>query len=375
MASHLSNLNIASISDIHLVNPRNHTKYIIDNLLEAFPDNSETAKLNIIFICGDVFDRLISLSTDDIYDINTWISKFLRLCKKHNIILRILKGTPSHDFDQSRLFSLINELSLINANVKYINELSIENITELGINVLYIPDEWESTTDKTYQDVLTVMAKHELPKVDFTVMHGQFEYQLPPFVKAQKHNSEQYLNITKELIFVGHVHTYSKFNRIIAQGSFDRLSHGEEEAKGHVRVYYDSNGDKKIKFIENVNAKTFKTINCSNMDIDEILECIHDYMTCLQSDSHIRIEAESTNPIFSSFDTLVKYYPFVTWTKLPRGSESEELEKNTEIDDDMFIPISITKDNIVQLLMDKLNKVPISETILNQSNKLLLECI
>ena len=61
----MTELNIACISDIHLGNKRNNARNIIKNLYAAFPDNSKTGELDIIFIAGDVFDSLFSLSDND----------------------------------------------------------------------------------------------------------------------------------------------------------------------------------------------------------------------------------------------------------------------------------------------------------------------
>ena len=62
------------------------------------------------------------------------------MLKPYNIILRILEGTPSHDWKQSKLFIHLNDLTKAGTDVKYIDSLSIEYIDKFGINVLY-PDE------------------------------------------------------------------------------------------------------------------------------------------------------------------------------------------------------------------------------------------
>lgn len=52
-----SSLKIASISDVHLGNPRNEAQFIIDNLYRAFPRNADTASLDVLVIAGDFYDR------------------------------------------------------------------------------------------------------------------------------------------------------------------------------------------------------------------------------------------------------------------------------------------------------------------------------
>lgn len=373
--STLSNLNIAVVSDIHLGHRRNPTKSIISNLDIAFPNNAETAALDIIFIAGDVFDNLLSLSMEEVADIQYWIARIINICHRHSIILRILEGTKSHEWRQSALFNTINEISKCNTDAKHVKELSIEYISKFGIHVLYVPDEWESSTEKTYEQVLNLMRDKGISQVDFAIMHGQFEFQLPAFVKAQKHDSQLYLSLVKEYIFIGHIHTFSKKDRIIAQGSFDRLAHGEEEKKGHVRLYYDAVGNKKLKFIENKTAKVFKTIDCTSLAQDEILEVVDTIMARIPEDSFVRIQAEKDNPIFTTFEVLIRRYPLVTWTKQPKDIEEEDEEKNIVQEEEVFIPIRITRDNIVSLIMERVEKQAVNESVIAESRNQLLGCI
>ena len=94
-----------------------------------------------------------------------------------------------------------------------------------------------------------------LTKVDYAVMHGQFDYQLPKHITGMpRHDSQKYLDIVKHYIFIGHIHTHSVYDRIIAQGSFDRLTHGQEEPKGYVVSIVDD--EEKISSLRNTYART-----------------------------------------------------------------------------------------------------------------------
>ena len=149
-------------------------KVVFRNLEKAFPDNSETEQLDIIFIAGDVFDTLMFLSADDVGFIKLWIAKLLRLAAKYNIIVRVLEGTPSHDRKQSLLFPLINGMAEIKADVRHITEIYIEHIEKHNINVLYIPDEATATPEKTYEQVIELMSSKGLAQVDFAIMQPSF---------------------------------------------------------------------------------------------------------------------------------------------------------------------------------------------------------
>jgi len=370
----LNELNVACLSDLHLCSKRNTTIEIIKNLRDAFPDNAETGKLDIIFIAGDVFDSLLTLPDSDVADIDAWISYLLHLCVKHNIVLRILNGTPSHDWGQSERFISIVNILQIHTDVKYVNELSIEYIEKFGINVLYVPDEWETTAEKTLKQVYELMAAKGLSHVDYAVMHGNFPYQLPECVKTQKHDSNAYLKLVKELIFIGHIHTHSRYDRIIAQGSFDRLSHGEEEPKGHIRATI-TNGEHKVVFIENKGAKIFKSIDCTLMSLEDTIKKVNTHVAKLPDGSHVRVIGSSDNPIFSNMNILIRDYPLFTWSKLIKDSTEEEIGVFADEDEELFVPVTITSANIKNLLMDRITNPDISSAVMQAVDEILTDVI
>jgi DNA repair exonuclease SbcCD nuclease subunit len=357
-----SNIKIASASDIHLGAKRTPTRSIIKNLRAEFPDNEETAQLDLICLVGDVFDTLLNLNDTDLMEIDLWIWYMLRLCKKHDIILYVLEGTPSHDWWQSERFLTINEISGIGAKLKYVKDISVEYEPDLDIWVGFVPDESAPTTDQTLSQFKDLLRAKGREKVDVMFMHGQFEYQLPPHVKAQKHSSEEYLALVEYVIFIGHVHIYSSYERIYAQGSFDRLSHGEEDPKGHLRAVLYENGDYEVTFHENKGARKFVTVYGYGMDVDELLVEVERKVRDLPFDSAVRIEAPNDHPVFQDMDTMVRLYPMFTWSKNPKDM-SEEKEEFVE-DETIFVPITINQDNITKLLLERLAALGLSAELL-----------
>lgn len=369
-------LSIACISDIHLGSKRNKTTDIISNLNKAFPDNDDTSKLDIIFLAGDVFDRLLDYPDDDAMDINIWIYDFLTICSKFNIIVRILEGTPSHDRFQSQAFLNVVHISKLPVNIKYIKTLSIEYIDELDINVLYVPDEWEISTEKTLEQVKDLLHTKGLQKVDIGIMHGAFDYQIPSHLKkVPKHNSYEYLKIVKHYIFIGHIHNFTFFGKIIAQGSFDRLAHGEEGPKGHVRAIVNLNNEENnFFFVENITAKIYKTFKCYSLSLEDTLIYIRKSAKDLPDNSCIRIEAEKDHIIFSNMNELVSMYPTITWTKLQKSEETNEEIVDTEVEDD-YSQITISKDNIESLLMYRITSLNLDSKLVLKSEELLKDII
>ena len=151
-------LRIASISDVHLGHRRTPASHILKNLKAAFPKGEETRDLDIIFIAGDLFDAILSFPDPVVEEIQDWMFAFIRMCASYNIVVRILEGTPLHDRNQSREFDVINRNLRAPANCKYQDTLCIEHIEALDINVLYVPDEWDVDTDRTWEAVQELLA-------------------------------------------------------------------------------------------------------------------------------------------------------------------------------------------------------------------------
>lgn len=370
----LKQFSMAHASDIHLGHPKTTATHILANLDRAFPNSKETEELDMIVFDGDVFDRLLNLPDDSVSEIKAWANNFLRRCKLFDIVVRVLEGTPSHDWKQSKIFEELNELGKIGCDVKHVKTLSIEHIERFNKTFLYVPDEWEPEPDDTWKQVKDLLSVNGLDKVDFAVMHGTFPHQLPSHIKVPMHDPVRYLSIVKYIVVIGHIHKPAIFERIYTPGSFDRLGHGEEEPKGHIRFYLNKDDSWSVNFIENVGAKLYKTINCLGLGIDEALEKITTIAKTLPDNSYIRVEADKEDAIVVSLDTLKNKFPNIVWdTKM-----STKNKTGREMLVDMrakYRGLDITKDNIFGLLMERLNNKNYETVISNHCSKLLSEVI
>lgn len=354
----------ASISDVHLHHPHTTTVEIVDKLGRiAFPDNAKTASLDAIFIGGDLFDRIMSLNDPDVPVVERWMERMLRLCKKHNILLRVLEGTPSHDRKQSQQFVTVNDICNIGCDLRYIDRVEVELIEQFGVSVLYIPDEWKNDTDEAWKDANTALSLAGLEKVDYAIMHGSFHYQLPAAaVKAPKHVEERYLSIVKRVITIGHIHDASNFERIYANGSFDRIGHGYEPAKGFWII--DSQDDvDTATFIENTEAKIFKTIDCRGLVLEEALNKIS-YVIELKYpvDSHFQILALPDDPILFGANVISQKYPIYNW-KITRKELKARTQQELIEAKQAFIPMTINKDTIVDIVARRMEQKNIDPLI------------
>lgn len=368
---------IASASDLHLGHVKNPPEEMVARLKKAFPRDAETAKLDVIVLAGDVYDHLLNLPQGSVSIIDEWIIYMLRLCKAMDIQLWVLRGTPSHDRDQSARFEWLNKVFDIGCDLLYVDTLRIVWMPKFGIHVLFVPDEWNDSAEKTLEEVHALMRQQGISKVDYAIMHGQFEYQLPPVVKAQKHSSEEYLKIVDKLIFIGHVHLFSRHERIIAQGSFDRIAHGEESPKGHVRAVVRDRDDFEIYFVETEDAKLFKTVDCRGLGFEDSHEKVLEQVQHLPDGSHVRVLANRGNPILQSISTYEKKMPHFFWTGLGKDEDEKTLLEQTELlqSKQDYVPIEITRDNVQKLLAEALHAADLEPHIFQLAERKLAELV
>lgn len=355
-----SKISYLVLSDIHLGHNINTTENIINNLQLYFKDNyKEFSKLDMICIAGDVFDKLLVSSSIDFILSTEWLTELIVFCKQHDIILRILEGTPSHDRNQSKVITSIIKKLNIELDYKYIDTLYIEHHNRLGIDILYIPDEYKHKAEDTYKEVLELLTERKLKKVDIAFIHGQFHYQLPMVKLDSSHNMEDYLNIVKYYISVGHIHTPSVYERIIAQGSFDRLAHNEEEDKGGVMITLTEK-ESTFKFVYNKNAMIFKTYRFDKESIEEITNILDKDLKKMKDKSNIRIISNSEEFLSSNIKDLRLRYPNIN-IKIEKSKNKEENKFNIIEELPKIETFSITKDNILDLITLELNKYNLTE--------------
>lgn len=339
-------LNIASLSDIHFNHPNTPTEFIIRNINRyVFPDTPETRALDIIFIGGDVTDSLMDFASNNAVAFRKWVSEFLRYCAKHDIMVRIIEGTPLHDWGQSIIFVEENENHEIGCDLKYFTDISIEHIARYNIDVLYIPDEARPTTHITWNVVQQLLLENGLEKVDFAIMHGAFGYQLPNIeeIKDKIHDEEKYCSIVRHYIFIGHVHQHRPNGKIIPNGSTDRLRHGEEDIKGHVRL---NKGE--ITFIPNLGAMRYITLEVPGMSADEIMDLVEKRLAGNDDIFQIRLLANTGDVAFGITKRLISMYPHGRFDVANIDKASKKRERITMRETKVSNLPTLTKGNLLE---------------------------
>ena len=257
-------MKITFLTDIHIGNPKIHLERIMTSLHKyAYP---EILTSQIVLLGGDFFDCLLNINSDAGIKAIYIIDELIDICMTHNIYLRVLRGTFSHDRYQNRLFveraRTIPELHGIPL-IKVVDTVSVKRFTPYHCDILFCPDD-QPQKDMS-QVILDVLEANHLDQVDYFCCHGYWDHLLPNNLLNKPNDCLDYQRLESKVrcyIFNGHVHTPSVWNKVVSGGSFERFRHGEEEDKG----FYISEFDQKkhtatLKFIRNLEAVPFISID------------------------------------------------------------------------------------------------------------------
>ena len=348
-------ITILILSDIHLGHNKNPTENIIYNLKNFFTIYREKLiNVNIIFIPGDLFHRLLTMASKDAKLIIEYLIAIFKYCKQNDITLRILEGTPSHDLTQPEILTSISKL--VDFDYQYINTLKLEYLEKYNLTVLYIPDEIYPN-DILEKKILELLRENNLTRVDFIIMHGGFKYQLNIELESNK-DEEFYSNLVNYYCISGHYHTHSTYKNIIVPGSFDRLAQSEEEDKGGILIHIHPDRPKYFEFLKNPNAMLFKTYKVSS--IDSFLKLKHQ-LPKLPNNSKVRII--HTIPLETDVvKQLRREFPNIS-IELKSDIKKKEITK-TEVQE--ISGFEINENNIKSLLMNRLKNYELEESNLEK---------
>lgn len=346
----------ASLGDVHLGNHQTPTTVIINNLNRSLTDDL-LKQIDMLIITGDLYDRLLHNADENVHHINRWITLLEYRCAKYNVMIRIVEGTPSHDRGQSRFFVEQKINANIPVDLHYATTLSIEYNERLDAHFLYVPDKWRPDTSTTLEEVQVLLKQHGLEQVDFAIMHGAFEYQLPSIVKEPTHDSEIYLGLVKYHILIGHVHLQTQNERILAAGSFDRITHGEEGPKGFYDVTVREDGTSNIVFVENRTAKRYDTLECHEMDTKALNLAIRKKLSDLPKGSAVRLRCNPHDAATGDLELIKREFPWVEWSILvEKTAKKKESVADTLANFDLSDFIAIDKSSILKLILPELEK-------------------
>lgn len=369
----MSDLNVVFGSDFHIGNSKVPASEIHLNLKSVF--YPELEKANIVFLGGDFFDRLLKLDEPASLESITIVQELIDYAQKYNLKIRVLRGTFSHDRQQNAIFNSILTKSKKDVDLVCVDTISLELIKDLNLRILYLPDNLPYKTKEEVMEVINGLLKtYGWDYLDLIIGHGYFEHVFPVNVPHPPimFEYDDFKDIVKGYILMGHVHTTSVYKNIIYNGSFERLAHNEEEAKG----FYIVNRVNDIwgyKFIENVDTPLFYTIELKDTDIEILQEQIdtfvrekfptpYGYLRLAHSDSEIKQRLLQL--------THDRYPSLVVTAKSTReNNQHRQVIKQFQT----CTYISPTKDNLAELTLEYLKQINPNTELTEEIIKTVLE--
>jgi len=260
---------ILSTADWHLGHRRVPTADTINDIRKwLFPKLSEC---DILCIIGDIFDGEVSLNSHDANLIIDLLADILIRCFECNIIVRVVRGTFTHDNLQNNIFTRLYGKLGVPVDYALMDNLSVEHIDRFNIDIMYMPDNLPYRNKNDVLDAAkTLLVANNMKYVHYVLIHGEFDHMVFGHVNANAYNSKDFVDICNGLLLAGHIHKPHRHKNIIYTGSFNRLAHNEEEAKGFWMIR-----GMKSTFFENMDATKFITVDYRDETNFEVLLAKH----------------------------------------------------------------------------------------------------
>ncbi|AFI55423.1 hypothetical protein TSMG140 [Halocynthia phage JM-2012] len=365
------------VSDLHLNHPKLSTDRMVNSLIKNI-STSYNSTITHLIIPGDVFDRPVQLDTVAGKGITRFISFVLEFSCKHDLVLLVLKGTGSHDGEQSDHFVSMNEGRLVKADLTYVDKISVFT-DRLGISWLGVPDEATPSAAQTQAEIESLMKEKGISKVHMGLTHGLYNtHNLNGIVDDHAHDTEFYESVVEYIILNGHIHHPSQHGRLVTIGSHDRNRHGEEEAKGGLRVHIDfKKNTTQLEFRENKEAALFVTYEIKSEVIKTAYREVDKFLIShpIVAGGFLRLAYKDTLNINDLVRLLQdKYHPDIEFStkKLETVDNSNHLNERV-VEFDKIDTTPITKSTVTNLLDDKLKRLGYEDTslYLEEFNKLI----
>lgn len=351
------------IGDLHTLHPVVPTYQILSCIAWALPDDAQTAAIDVLYINGDFFERIQSFNSPDVHLVISYVRHLLKMCKRMNIKVRVLEGTPSHDWKQNIIFQTLNDDDPltgdkgIGADLKYVDQIHIEYMEDHDMHVLYIPD-LKIDASQIWKTVVDKMRILGIDKVDYTCVHGAFKFQVPPVMHSSPHihDADAYADITRYHVFTSHIHTPSVYRNIIGCGSLECLRHGEEHDKGYVRSWVTPELIDH-QFIVNPIKTQFKKLDMVGYTKRQVLDLINGTLEYTDRLACLKIIANKADEVYQMSDKLNKLYPNVKFTyDVPDRKKKDAFNPTEEENLPHLSKVTLTRDNLKDELYDRVSK-------------------
>ena len=312
---------IIHTSDIHLAEPTQDQKDMVHAAIDFLEYVRMTkvdprAPLKLICIDGDLTEKIISFNGSTwkyVFNFLVWLGRW---CSEHGFILRIMRGTYSHDAEQSAHSVTIFEALKLNFDYRYIDRIELEYIESLNLRILYLPDDLPYENSEAILEVVwDKMRELGWDYVDYAHVHGFFDFTCPEVARSKQkiiYHTEQF-TFVKKLVHAGHVHYYDAVDNIVSNGNMDNLCFGERGPKGLV-LDIDKGDVVEATHITNPYTCPYDTLTFSEVDTTEdIVATIRAFLTGLKTTRiiHLQVLLPDREKVQAVRKYVMLHYPHV----------------------------------------------------------------
>ncbi len=342
------------VSDLHLGSRKTPTESTIKGLKKCIFNLQALKDIDAVFFTGDFTDRELSYSSTEAMLITEFEAYMLRIADDTNTALRILEGTPYHEWGQvEHLIRIKNGLGL-STDVEYYTGFQIVTDPTLDLVIGYVCDEYSTSyvdAEKIVEEKLITLGV----KPDLFFLHGFFGFQVPK-LDIKTYDENKWKNWAYA-IYIGHDHTNKSKGIITIPGSFNRTSHGEEGPKGYLVVEKVGNRYK-TEFKINPYATKYITLefnDTSDVDVYTYVTDILNLRRALNDDTYLtsgrlKLRLSPSHNLTNAIRDWRKAFPNIGLdVEIKKKQKIEVIEYNERLLRENNV-INITADNISDLL-------------------------
>lgn len=346
--------NVIAIADLHY--GKKNAKKLTEELNNYFiKEINDTDDLDMVVISGDLFDRIIRFNEPAGKEVLEFMDKMFALSEEKDFLLRLLKGTKTHDYNQLEVF---NQNEIEYNNFKIINTLENEDIKfhDKEVKVLYIPEEYPDDKKEFYSKHIYEQKDNYYDlcfghgMIDFVTFVPDEDDSENPVKSAPIMESKELMRVIKGPTVYGHIHDYHDYKgRVYYCGSYSRYSFKDTEDKGFLKISYRDKEDYEVELILNEEAPIYVTINMDdyeNLTEQKKLEIINELR---QENDHVRFISSSKDDVdiikqISSSDKNIK----VQYNN--KNIKEVKIDEKYQfiLDDELDVPETIVKFNDIK---------------------------
>ena len=356
-------IKIWGFADLHFGYQDSKHKY---EVLQRDVISNITSDLDAIIIAGDLFHTKLNMTTDAALYVLSFIKDLHNKCIECDVILVIVQGTKTHDFNQLQNFKIFEGLHL-----SIVERTTVLNLC--GLNIGFIPEEYIESDlhEEYYKDIYA-------GGLDLIFGHGMFDFQSferlnqeseKPLKNAPTFDSARFAGLTKYGTYFGHIHTPCSKGNVHYIGSYFTFNHGEVGQKSFIELEINTD-DNTHEMYRVLNEKDFEfrdirmsdLLLTNNNDVEKVSKIIEQ----ASKDKFIRIIVDQE--IDAVYTNLLKRIS-VDNDSVSVKFKKQEIEKRVPDEYNFLLDVKMSYDDKITKFIRLKHGIDIPQSLLDKVKK------